>query len=363
MAYLTGSFGGTDTFEDVKSLLHTFATTAGWTTNFNTYPYFHLSKGDILVNLYFNESPTVNNSGSGGTTTDPDYTIYGHLSVAPFTTNGSNAVQFLNQPESVVNGGSLSSSGFVLSNDWTGPYSTYWFFSGADGDSDYIHMVVRKANGHFCMLSFGQLDQKGAGYTGGGFLHGTYWHWWFDGTAPSFFNSGQGSDAYSNNHRWIGKAQGNYNIWVGSDQDATHPMIAHDAGGFGVPYTDGIFTLTNLGARNGTGGALEDMDWDNFRWLGMIFLLGPNPVNGVTPLFEIPIVKSVAADSRGYYLGSIPGMQWGSMINRLESETLSFGSDNWVMFPFKRLYPWFPEPYSTFSVTSGPYGYACKINT
>lgn len=362
MGYSAGAFSGSDGFDVVMTKLHDFAVAEGWTSHYNTYPYLHVSINDVFVNLFFQTTDTVNDSQNTGNPV-ADYRIYGHLSTA-FTSNGTPAVQFLNQTGSLVNASSLANTAFVKSNDWVGPYSNYWLFSGAVGEAKYIHLVVQKANGRFCMLSFGSLDKKGATYTGGAFLHGIFWHWWFDGTVgiPNITTSAQGSDFQSQGHKWLGDGVGNYNIWVGAAQDAAFPMIAHDFSTGGHAY-EGLLALMSRQSNVGVGATLESLSDNQVAWLHPIFFLGPNPVNGVTPLFEIPVMKFVSADSRAYYLGAIPGMQWCSMTNRLETEDLSFGSDDWIVFPFKRALPWNPEPYSTKTITSGPYGYACKKNT
>ena len=48
------------------------------------------------------------------------------------------------------------------------------------------------------------------------------------------------------------------------------------------------------------------------------------------------------------------------MIGREEAETVTFGTDEWMIFPVKRFLPWNPEPFDQRIVTSGPYGYAIK---
>lgn len=369
MAYENNSFSPTDGFDQVQAKLATFAVAQGWTSHYNTSPYLHLSKGDVFVNLFFNTAPTVDDRGNTGSATAPDYTIYGHLSTA-FTSNGTNTIQFLNQTGSLVNGSNLGDSAFVKANDFVGPYSQYWLFSGAGGDPDYIHMIVQKANGRFCYFGFGKLDKKGASYTGGAFLCATFWHWWFQqGASPGVVSSGQGSDTQPNSSLWagaagaghafLGDANGNYNIWLG-DLDLTFPMIAHDFQTPGNSY-EGV---TPMMARspNANLQGLENINVDP-RWLHPIFFLGPNPVNGVTPFFELHVPKSAsAAGNRSFYMGAVPGYRWCSMINRLEAETVALGSDDWLVFPFKRALPWYPEPFSTKTITSGPYGHTFKKN-
>lgn len=362
MAFSTGTFSGADGFDVVQTKLHDFAVAQGWTSHYNTYPYLHLSINSTFVNLFFNTALTMDDFLNSGSAAAVDDTINGHLSTS-FTSNGTPATQYSNQVGSII--GLRSGDGQIACNDMTPPYSKFWFFSGAVADPAYIIMVIQKADGRFCMLQFGEVDKKGASYTGGSVLHNIFWHWGFStGSNLGRDSSGQGSDFEGPLHAWLGDQNAQYNLWLG-DLDTVNPMIAHNANRVGVPY-DGLTPLmvrTTLfgGTRTAT---LESQCGPGVsKWLKPIFYLGPNPVNGVTPFFEVPLFKQVIADTRLYYVGDLPGIRWCSMINRFEVEDVSIGSDDWLVFPFKRGLPYVPEPFAARLNTSGPYAYACKINS
>lgn len=371
MAYQNASFGPSDGFNVVMSVLETFAAAQGWTINYNTYPYLSLDKGDCFANFYFDISQTVDDTENTGSATAPDYRIRGCLA-SSFSSISPPANQFLQQPGSLPHFYSITNpedQSLMVSNDWTGPYSQYWLFSGGDGDPDYIYMVVQKANGRFCYVGFGNVDKKGITYTGGAFMDGILWNWWFrNGSAPDIVDnrgSGQGSDSQSGDHTWIGQSNGNHQLYLGDLKSTTPPMGASDGQTNG---RNNHYTIAPMMAQNGSYnpnlGLLSVMNTNTALWLHPIFYLGPNPINGSTPLFEIPLFQQADAGvQRLFFVGSLSGRRYCSMINRLEAEELAFGSDNWMVFPFKRALPWVPEPFTTKTITSGPYGHAFKINS
>lgn len=355
MAFATGSFTGADGFDVVMQKLHDFAvTTCGWTSNYNTFPYLSISKSQCWANFYFREDLTVDDTENTGNPV-PDYRIMGHLG-SGFTSNVSAATQYISQPGSLVNAmnGGNDAVEQVQVNDFKGPYANYWFFSGADGEPDYIIMVIQLANGRFCKLSFGNVDQKGADYVGGAFLEGIFWNWWFpSGSNPPGENSsGTGSDYYTGNHKWLGDQSANYNIYLGV-LDVVNPMISHALHNTLQPlmFRITLFPSYNLGSVVG----------DN--WLYAIFWVGTSPVNGISAMFEVPLFQNVGADTRLYYIGTLPGVRWLSMMNRFEAEQVMLGSDEWIVFPFKHALPWTSEPFAQKLSSSGPFGYACKVNS
>lgn len=342
MGYSTGTFSGSDDLEDVHTLLLNFLTAEGWTIGTSTYPALVANIGQCFVNLAFTTVATLNDiQGSTANAVSPDHRIEGRL--------GVNATAV-----------SVSGESRVVSNDWLGPYAKYWLFGPASGEPKYVHLVVQKANGRFSHISFGEIDKKGATYTGGAFLHGTFWRWDFRDTSYSQFNtSGEGSDAGGGAHRTLGDTtddfnQSTYNVFVGA-LDATYPVIANN----------GFFNgskLIPVMARQSKG--MAQMEDTTARWLGWVAHVGPNPINGVTPLFEFPFLWQNVANQRSRYLGGEPGRRMCSMIGRLEAETISFGADDYIVFPLKKSLPYDPEfiPWTNKTPTSGPYGHAFKVN-
>lgn len=341
MAYETGSLSS-EVLVDLIEIIKVFADNDGWTIDNWSGLTLQMHADDCYVNLLGRTSDTVNDTyGSTASATSPDHRIEGRLGVdtTPVTVTGQ--------------------SSRVISNDFLGPYSNYWLFSGVMGEPKYIHFIVQKANGRFCHLSFGNLDKKSATYTGGAFLTGMWWNWWFDSnTPPTSVSSGKGSDI-AGAHQFFGDATENvsfatYNIFMGDLQAS--PAVIHNNALFGNDR------LTALMARSSKAYSLSVLNSSLARWLHPIFFLGPSPINGTSAIFEIPVLWWNSTDQRNRFLGTIPGMRYVSMIGRSEVEAVSFVSDDYVIYPFKKALPWNPEPWSTKTITSGPYGYALKKN-
>lgn len=359
MAFQSGVLNGTHTLTDILTLLKDFAVADGWTVNYFTYPYLHMRSGDCWVNLFANTAPTMNDlHGASASATAPDHRIDGHLS-SGFTANANPATQYNNQPDSpiVVTGTSAQ----VVSNDFTAPFAKYWLFSGAAGEPKYIHLVVQKANGRFCHLSFGNVDKKGAAYTpGGAFLGGVFWTWGFNVATDTDNITSLGS-SIGGLHSWLGDATqvGNittYNLYVGTLAGAERKVLHGSAAGTAFD------TLVALMSRQNDIKALSQFDYSVGRWLGHLFFLGPNPINGRTPLFELPLMWANSVTQRNRLIGSLPGLRWASMIGRTEAEEITYGSEAYMIFPIKRALPWNPEPFPAKIVTSGPFGFAYKKN-
>ena len=343
MAFDSGSFGGSEVLADIFDLLDGFMTANGWTIHSSTGATLHASNEECHVNLITQTATIMDDTtGPSGSSTAPDHWIIGKLGASdtPVAVGGAER---------------------VVSNDWTPPYANYWMFSGGEDDPPYVHLVVQKANGRFCHLSFGILDKKGVEYTGGAFLAGLYWNWGFaEPTFPTTGWSGDGSDISQSGHLWFGHANENinyasHNLFLGElDSNA---VIANTSA---VTYPHG--KMVPLTGRRAGALSMAQLDSASARWLGHIPFLGPNPINGVTPLMEMPVMRFYTPNGRAQFLGTVPGQRLCSMLGRQEAEQVSFSTDEYLIFPFKRYLPWNPEPWADRLVTSGPYGWAFKKN-
>jgi hypothetical protein len=342
MSFQTGTFDGTDTLADVFALLASFAGSNGWTVHTSTGIDFHASQDECHVSLVGTTTSTMNDQfGPSGSATAPDHRINGRLRADATAFSAADVT---------------GNNGRVVSNDWTPPYANYWLFSNADGEAPYIHLVVQRADGRFNHLSFGVVDKKGAAYDGGAFLHGTYWQWGFSANTAS--GGANGSNVSTGSHLYFGSVNdqinfAGHNVFLG-DVDADLVINNNTVVNFTRGKIAPLFAATKSIASH--------MSSVQARWLGPFFHLGPNPINGVTPLMEVPVMRFNTETSRLQYLGSLPDWRYCSMIGRDEGETVNFSSDEWMIFPLKRALPWNPEPFDSKSVTSGPYGVAIKKN-
>lgn len=358
MAYQTGTFTNADDFEDVKDLLQTFAVANGWTANNSTYPYLNLTKGACSANFFFDQSPTIDdNQGPTASATSPDFTVRSRLGKT-YGGTGSGAVRFNSQPSAVNNANRM--------NDMTPTYDRYWLFASGTTGPQYIHLVIRKTSGRFCHLSFGEIDKKGMAYTGGAFLTSMYWQWGFSRSDISGFISSnafsdQGSSPFAGDHQIPFNSYGQR-----GDSSSNVQLRLADGDDFEIAVDD-LFNphddIVPLFSRSGgLPGSLNNCNVDNSSWLGWVFHVGPNPVNNTTAMFEQPVMLyDNDGNQRVYQYGTIPGQRLCSMKGRTEAEQISFASENWIVFPWKRSTAWFPEPFISKQCCSGPFAYAYKI--
>lgn len=338
MGYQTGTLDGTANIASLVGLISAFAVTQGWTVNnapaggANLY----LTNGDCHATIHTTTTGTMNDTyGPSGSGAAPDHIMVGRL----------NAV------DAPLTSAEVLAAAGVRTNDLTPPYANYWLFSGGVGDPPYIHLVVQKASGRFCHFSFGVLDKKGVAYSGGAFMIGERYHWGF-GWWEASGTSGSNIDAPS--HYYFGRTgsygQSTYNISMGE----IDPGVVISDGPSSSSFPNGILTpLFDVVD------SFSPMNAYSARWLGNFFHLGPMPINGVTPLMEVPVLR-YSPNQRVQYFGSLPNWRYCSMIGRDEGETVSFAGEEWMIFPIKRARPWVPEPYAEKIVTSGPYGFAVK---
>ncbi len=339
MTTQTGTFSGSDGLADFLQIVHDFAVDEGWTVTAFSGLNLNMNNGDAcFANIQGYTSDTVNDTyGSTASATSPDHRLYIRL--------GTNSTSLTPR----------GNNGTVAVNDLQGPYSKYWLFSGGPSDPKYIYAVLQKSNGRFCVFGIGNLDKKGVTYTGGGFAFGMWWGWYFQNSSntPGFW-SNEGSDPSSTRHVTPFEHDSgsqdicSYAINVGEFSEGTQIIAGYGSNSYS--RLSGLYDRsTDVGQSEGAS-----------RWLGSFFFVGPNPINGVTPLIEAPILWENNSTGRNRCLGALPNFRFCSMLGRKEAEEVSFASDNYMVFPFKKALPWNPEPWSTKVVTSGPYGYAIK---
>ena len=334
MAFQSGALDGTATVSSVLDLLRAFAQSSGWTTQLaGTVSRF--SRDECNVNLVPVTTTTMNDAGNTGGDL-PDHQIAGRLRATDVAFTAAEIT---------------GSNQRVISNDMTPPFANYWMFTGGVGDAPYVHLVVQKASGRFCHLSFGVVDKKGAAYTGGAFLFGMRYSWGFANSTAGTSNNGSnvaGSSHYTPLSSGGPFGYATYNFFTGAIDGN---VIISD-------QSSSTFANGKLAPLYNTSMSINIPSVSS-RWLNPFFHLGPFPLNGVTALMEAPVMR-YSANSRLQYFGSVPGWRMCSMIGREEVETVTFGTDEYLIFPVKRFLPWNPEPIAEKIVTSGPYGYAIK---
>lgn len=305
MAYQTGSASSPSGLLDA---LRTFAVAQGWTQNawaeVTTGNFWlNLSKGGHYVNFY--------GQNAAGT-----------ISLQGATSYNSGAA-YNAQP------GRISTNEWSISNDLTGPYVGHHFFSG----TNHVHVVCQVASGRYVHFGFGTLTKYGA-YTGGEYVFGT--HWYLNSTTYSGAST-------SNLHSVPFDAD-----YVGSG--AAFSMVRFAEAGASVANWLRFRTTMADGFAVGYSrpGSANSLSMDLVR-------RQPNTFNGLSVLLPIHC-WAARTDGLVSILGAPPEMKQIDISYHAHGETLTLGTDEWLVFPLKAKGP----DLSDGSSASGNFGLAYK---
>ncbi len=310
MSYETGTAVDVDDLIDSK--LKNFAVANGWNLNDDSWPdHIHLSKGGCFISLRRYQPVPFNDAFSVSRT---DHRLWGHLGSAYDGSGGTANARYIGQPDSLVDSTSTTEP-FVETNDLTGPFTSYHLFCGTDGaDRDYIYLVIESNAGFFGHYYFGVADDLGFAYDPPiTFLTATYWKWWPDSMTES-----------SSSH----------DKWFSTDHDV--PFDSQSAAAMYF-YCRGVepslvmqqshilplFTRSSVITKN--------------YILDPMTVLGPNTLNGVTPLYPFHVcVRNSADTSIRHYGGILPNIRLCSIKGRSPKEELALGGDTWIIFPWRK---------------------------
>lgn len=305
--YSTGTASGP---KATLQALATFATSAGWTVNYNnTYTgvgwWLAVSKGSCYLNLV---------ADTGDTTV----TMYGATGY-----NGSAAYNA--QPNTSVG---------VPCNSGAGPYAGYHFFS-TSGSASYLHVVIEKSAGLFAHFHGGALNAVG-GASPCIYLQVTNWN--YAGSHASYPDDGPSSGNYM---PWSAQyVNGSSGPRVGVTVDGTFRWFTWANGS--SP------SRANYGLLQG-GGIYSNSMRDS-----------PNTFNGLSVLLPCHVFVERAVGNLWAYVGDAPDMRIFDITNNNAKDELTIGSDTWKVFPMIST----STPINTSGAppSSGSYGLAFRKN-
>lgn len=304
--YETGT--ATDTTDLINKLI-TFATANGWTVNTPTSGKV-FTKGGIYFGLNF-DADDVWVCGATG------YNAAAAWSAQP----GASASQ-------------------CRANDIAGPYVAYHFFTGTS--PDYLHVVVEKTAGVFKHFVMGQLVKNGT-FTGGEYVGAVYWHPTIVNvsTTPNHPDNAYHTcpfDAYCISTTATNKGAVRADI----DAKSNNWMIFNDASSYDGNRAKGVVRGSNRGL------------------LEVLHERSPSEFNQITPFLPIPVAVE-RPSSMVSPLGHVPDMRYVNMTNLTPGSTITFGVDEWMVFPLiQKTDTW--DNASSSIPSSGTYGFAYRKN-
>jgi len=236
--------------------------------------------------------------------------------------------QYHSHPDSIVT--SETDTDRIRCNDLgEPPFTNVWFFSGDGvGDVDYIHMVVQTAGERYSHFSVGIIDPVGQTHAEVAFCCSMYWEWWLS----SFINNIPEDDTHKCGYFWGDDEEGQVFIPY-SVSDPVLPAGFQDVSPNGLPFNGN--NLTKIRER-----LIEDSD-DWRQAAGRILdFLQPSynqPTTGGTLMWGLPMLFRDTGSPRSHImLGVLPGMRYARIDDVAPGTTLTYGTEEWVIFPFKR---------------------------
>lgn len=299
-------------YDDLLDKLVTFAVADGWTQSYN-------AAGPPRQIGIYKDNCHISwgaRSGENPITEGADYDAVVNGALATALLPGS--PQYWGHTGSIVT--TDTDADRIRVNDLYGSLTNVWFFSGAGGDPDYIHCIVQAGGERYTHFGFGILDPLGQTHPNVAFACGGYYEWW-DGSTLCHRPEATGHD--------FGHLAGeNYaHIYVPSG------VLPVGYPAAGIYRTEQQMTL-----------AMTRADQNSDHWataigkiMDFVFPVSNQLTTGGTVLWSIPWLfqESVAGVSH-VWLGRIPGMRLGNIANHSVSEVLDYGSDEWVIFPWKK---------------------------
>lgn len=312
MAYETGA---STSVNDLLTKIATFASAQGWTINYNgartsgTGNAVQLSKNGYSFTFY---SDTATLTG-----VDPKPWIGCYAHDAYSAGNGT---------ENQANGSSKS-----YTNNMAGPFVAYHFFAG----DTYFYVIVEVSTGVFKHLGIGVLTKFGT-VTTGQFIYAVNWYYNYNSGANGYLSLA--TDLY---HRYAfdeaesGNGNAPYGTQFRADNDSTTPKWCSPFGR--------ATAWTFWGGVRSNG--------QNLNQSLMAQTNNPSAYTQRTTFQQCLLASSRTGGFRSI-CGYPPNVRYANMTNFTAGDVVTFGAEQWKLFPVIRKNGAAGEP------NSGVYGYA-----
>lgn len=370
------AYSNLTTITDWKGLLgavYTFATSNGWT---GSYDQSARTTGDLSqIGVYsapchvaIGEFPSAANPQSrtdavnGGTVDDAI------LGMALGTSLTVSNTKFWNHPGSIVTT-ELDTDGISM-NDVNGSFNNVWLFSGGTGDPKYVWAVVQSGSNRYTHFGFGIVDKLGMSHPDVGFVLGNYSTWW-----PNYADYsneplyGPNNPAGHSTGTAIHKMGAAFWRSANSTRPVAHVNIQSSTLPTGFPaagvYGSDYITPTMYPRSR------EDDDRTGTYTGGILNYLSPignMPTTGGTHMSGCPVMfrkDSTTAGIEHCFLGALPGVRIVDCGDTAAGSTVTFGTEEWVVFPWVQKGEWNNMNYGTVPTeypNTGDYGIAYKKN-
>jgi hypothetical protein len=309
---------GTPTsLSDFLNSLATFATSAGWTVDFNgvahfsgaTDYYLAVHKDSCYLGYY------VPNTAALGNTLIMQ--LWGATGYAGSTTPSAQA--------------GASTHAAQMFPPPVGPYNAYHFFSTSTSGIDYLHTLLEYSSGNFLSAYGGCLNPVG-GATPCTYVAATQW-------------SGlTGTNAANDS----GPGAGNFTPFSAEVANSSYLQFQLRAT---VDSVARWFAPGNTTPARAVGAVRSGSK--NVH----AFARNPNTFNQLAVLIPLSLFVERAAGNIYSYIGDVIDMRWVNLANNLAKDEITIGSDTWKLFPVIS-----KQPFGSPTAATNNYGYAFRKN-
>lgn len=312
---------GTPTsLSDFLNSLATFATSAGWTVDFNAHAGFAGASHDYYLavhkDLCYLGYYVPDTTAVGGTLQLQLWGATGYAgSTAPSAQAGHSPQCALMFPPPV------------------GPYNAYHFFSTATSGVDYLHCLLEYSSGSFLSVYGGCLKPIG-GASPCTYIAATQW------SALSGSSSSNDSGIGQNNFTPFSgeNSGGGYRLFqVLATVDGTARWFAPAGGAVSPGRAIGAL---RTGSKN-----------------VHAFARNPNTFNQLAVFIPLSLFVERAVGNIYSYIGDVIDMRWVNLQNNLAKDEVTIGSDTWKLFPVIS-----KQPLGSPNAATANYGYAFRKN-
>lgn len=311
----------------------TFATSQGWTIEYNKADGTGTGVGGQIAlssdgcHVAIGEASTSENpvavTGALGAAND------GRLYMALADSISNSSFHFWGHPGSPVV--SVGTATRIMINDVWGAMSEVHFF----GDANFILVAVKCAAQRWTSFGFGNLDKKGMTIGSCGFAYSNWHQWWNTSSAGVFINA-----ALSSGNGYIGNTStdGNGGIWMLRIPSGVLDTSLGFLSGSLFPTMQGNVRHTVKELYAGMNYPEQTISSNAFGTciLDHVLILRNQLTTGGVPLSVCPAIYQDLTINLQTFLGEIPGMRICRMSNLTEGQQITYGSDDYLVFPFKQ---------------------------
>lgn len=209
------------------------------------------------------------------------------------------------------------------SNDMTGPFPSIWLFT--DEAATFCYIVAQTAPVRYSHTGFGQIDNKGLHDDAIDFAAGLWW--WFWAEQANYSNSNGDGNPFNN------PSSGSHQIdftdgtaWIGIPDGVLDPALF---------FTDGPTMSQPWSTCDREYGKTTGTN-NTARWADYFCNVTNKTFAGGVILTPLPIVVNPASQDVMSVVGEYPQMALVNMQGLSPGQTLVFGDDEWLVFPWKQ---------------------------